>query len=645
MKYKLIPIEERKFHSQKSSPLKHLAKHLNNIVFFLVLSCVIVVSVSFSRKTYHPFDAIKELLFHFFVLLACFFLVVRSILTGTFPIKRNLLYIFVFLYLGYNTLSFALSPYADKAYFINLVLLILFFFVAAASVNSERKYTYLLYAIAFTVAVSSIYGFLHFFGYDYAPFLEVFGPRLIGRRVFSFFGNPNLFAAFLVISLPLLLSGFFTKQRTAKYIFATCIVLAIVSLLLTGTRAALLGSSISIVLFFGISYGKADKKRYLWALSITIILVVAGFLYSSKAKGTGIQLLELRQYWWQTAMKITRDHPLFGTGVGSFNVYYPAYRKKSTEIALGEKIWAQIHDRRIEHAHSEFLEVLSDLGILGFLLFLGILFAFFYKYYSAWDPKKKYLVAGNCCAVMALLIHSLYSQNLRFVFVAMFFWLNLALQSALLPEPKTEEKPTLNAGKIIASLLLLPLLTMVFLGHSLKIFSAEYHAKEGLGFYKTGNYPEAEAHLEQAVENNPQDKPSLYCLGISQYRLEKFAKSKETLLKLIEVDPNFLQSHYWLANNYVRTQDPENAKEEFQQSLSLNDAYGPSYYALGVLSLRENDIQQALDYFERAYDLEGDSTTGNTRTEALRRLIEIHQRLGNKQKAGTYAEKLRELDG
>ena len=448
-----------------------------------------------------------------------------------------------------------------------------------------------------------------------------------------------------MISLPLLLSGFFTKQRTAKYFFATCIVLAIASLLLTGTRAAFLGSSISIVLFLGITYGKADKKRYLWAVSTTIILVVAGFLYSLKATGTGVARLEIRQFYWQNALKIAQDHPLFGTGIGSFNVYYPAYRKKSTEIALGEKIGDQVHELRTEHPHSEFLEVLSDLGILGFLLFLAILFAFFYKYYSTWDPKKKYLIAGNCCAVMGLLIHNLYSQNLRFLFVAMFFWLNLALQSALLPEPKTEEKPTLNAGKIIASLLLLPLLTMVFLGHSLKIFSAETHVKEGLGFYETGNYPEAEAHLEQAVENNPQDKRSHYYLGISQYHLEKFTKSKETLLKLIELDPNFIQSHYWLAGNYYRTQDFENAKEEYQQSLRLNDAYGPSYYALGVLSLHENDIQQALDYFERAYVLEGDSTTENTRTKALRRLIEIHQRLGNKQKAGTYAEKLRELDG
>ena len=114
-----------------------LAQYLNNITFFLILCCLITVSFSFSLETYHPFEAIKELLFHLFVLLIGSFVVVRTLLTSTIPLKKDPLYVLVFLYFCYNAFSFALSPYVDKGYFINLTLLILFFF--AVDILSIRK--------------------------------------------------------------------------------------------------------------------------------------------------------------------------------------------------------------------------------------------------------------------------------------------------------------------------------------------------------------------------------------------------------------------------------------------------------------------------------------------------------------------------
>lgn len=600
--------------------MTYLGNYLNNIAYFFVLCCLIAVSFSVSLETYHPFGAIKELLFHLFVLLAGSFIVVRAILTSTFPLKKDPLYVFAFLYVCYNAFSFALSPYADKVYFINLTLLILFFFIVAVSVNSEQKISYLLYTIAFIVGISSIYGIFQFYGYDYAPFVNYFRRTLATHtRVYAFFGNPNIFAAILVMSLPLLLAGFLTKQRVARYLLGTCTLLAIASLLLTGTRTALLGASISVVLFWVIGYGKAHKKRYLWAVSTTVVLIVAGFFYTATVP-LGSPALDLRKYWWQNTFEIVRDYPLLGTGVGSFNVYYPAHRKRSMDIALGFDTGPE---SRQEHAHNEFLEILSDLGILGFLLFGGVLFTFFHNYYVQWDPKNKYLVAGNCSALIGIIVHNLYSQNLRFVCVALFFWLNLALQSALLSEPKTEEKTTLNAGRIIASLLLLSLPIMIFFNHSIKIYSDDFYLQKGLSFFGAQDFQTAGAHFKKAAENNPQDKFALSHLAMSQFRLEKFPESKDTLRKLIQLDPNYPGSHYWLANNYFMTQDFEKAKAEYQEALRVDDVFGPSYYDLGLIAVAENDIQQALDYFEQAQKF------GNERLRA---------------NASNYLEKLRELN-
>ena len=599
--------------------MKAVDEYLNDVVFLSVLCCVISVSFAFSIETHKPFEAIKELLFHFFVLFAGFFLCARAVLTNTGPVKKDLLYVFVISYLCYNLLSFVLSPYADRVYFINLVLLILFFFVASISINSETKYAYVLYAVAFVVGLSSIYGFFQLFGYDLDPFVNTFQRGYGNRRAHSFFGNPNTFAAVLVSTLPLVLCGVFTKQGVARCILAICFLFGVGGLLSTNTRAAFLGSSISIILFFVISYGNANKERYLWVVSTTVVLVVAGFLFTATmTEGT----LGSRKIWWRNTLEIVQDYPLFGTGVGTFNVYYPAYRQQSSDVEF-ENAQGYPPGVRLEHAHNEFLELLSDLGVVGLFLFLGILCAFFYKYYVNWDPKKKYLIAGNTCAVMGLLIHNLYSQNLRFVFVAMFFWLNLALQPALESKSRLEGKSTFNGGKVMGVFLLLPLMTMIFLNHSLKVYSADHYFMEGVAFFKARDFRTAETYFTQALDNYPQDKWSLYHLGISQLYLEKLPESKKNLLKLIQLDPNFLQSHYWLANNYFMSQDFEKAKAEYQEALRENDAFGPSYYDLGLIAVRENDIQQAIDYFKRAQEF------GDVRV---------------RQEASNYIDQLRELN-
>jgi O-antigen ligase len=617
-----------------------LGEHLNSAIYVLVLCCVLIVSFAVSFQTHHPFAPVKETLFHLFALLVCFLLLVRSTLTNTLPIGKNPLHVLVLLYLVYNAFSFALFPYSDKIYFVDLTLLTVFFFAVAHSVNSETKYGYFLDALILIVVVSSVYGFLQFFGYEFGSFGEdSFGERGLGIRVFSFFGNPNFFASVLITSLPLLLTGFFTKQGARKSFFGISIVLGIVSLGLTGTRAAMAAFAVSILLFFVLTY-TGRKRIYFWATGMTLILLTAGFLYSLKVTVTGFEGLQFRQRLWQGALDIAQDHPLFGTGVGSFAVYFPAYSKKSDTLAWG----GDSHERTDPHAHNEFLEILSDLGIPGFLLFAGILFAFLHNYYAIWNPEKKYLIAGNCCAVIAILAQSLYSVNLRFLFIAMFLWLCLGLQSALMDQPRAAAKATFSAGKIIACLLPLPLFVTFFFTHSLARYSVEYHLKNGLVFYANKDYRQAKENYKKALESNPEHRWTLYFIGVSEYRLEQFAQSKETMLKLIQIDPNFLQSHYWLANCYYMLEDYENAKKEFRRSLKVNNIYGPSHYGLGLIALLEGKSQKALNSFERAYTLEGDPTTELNRLKALERLIEINESLENWDKARFYTHKLRELE-
>lgn len=69
---------------------------------------------------------------------------------------------------------------------------------------------------------------------------------------------------------------------------------------------------------------------------------------------------EQREQMFETARNITRDYPLFGTGVGSFDALFQLYRSSS------EEYWpAQLHN--------DWLETLMTFGWLGSALLWGVL--------------------------------------------------------------------------------------------------------------------------------------------------------------------------------------------------------------------------------------------------------------------------------
>jgi O-antigen ligase len=66
-----------------------------------------------------------------------------------------------------------------------------------------------------------------------------------------------------------------------------------------------------------------------------------------------------RVHAWTVAARINADKPLLGSGAGTFRVAWPLY--------------APPEARRAFEAHNVFLQVLAELGWIGFFLFLGFI--------------------------------------------------------------------------------------------------------------------------------------------------------------------------------------------------------------------------------------------------------------------------------
>ena len=128
-------------------------------------------------------------------------------------------------------------------------------------------------------------------------------------------------------------------------------------------------------------------------------------------------LHEERPTFWTHSLKIISDYPLMGTGLGTFGALTPILERESVP-------------RAIVHAHNDYLEYLSELGLIGFLLFFGGIFYIVVVSFITWRKRRhrevKGLALGGVISLICILTHSLTDFNLQIP-------ANMVLFSVVLP--------------------------------------------------------------------------------------------------------------------------------------------------------------------------------------------------------------------
>lgn len=193
------------------------------------------------------------------------------------------------------------------------------------------------------------------------------------------FGNKSLSTVFLFFLL--ILNTFFYKHNKNKNIFWGLAALLAILLLLLQTRTVYLAAAVA--LFVGIAafwiggrtaMGEHRLPRYWWAYTLGIFLVASFGIW--KAGGTLGERLnpsawldsgtaaERRFVWYKTDL-LNQEYPLLGVGNGSWKLKFPAhnlrggYRLEELQVSF-------------TRAHNDYLEIRSELGWIGILLFCAL---------------------------------------------------------------------------------------------------------------------------------------------------------------------------------------------------------------------------------------------------------------------------------
>ncbi len=453
-----------------------------------------------------------------------------------------------------------------------------------------------------------------------------------GTRVFSTFGNPNFYAAFLVLTAPLILAFIFkTRSQVNRVLFSLLFLTDIISLFVTGSKGGWLGIAGALFFFslFMIKYAITDRrvKTYLAVFTLLALLVsVLGvYQYSRKREDS----IRFRLLTWRSTIEMIKLHPIIGNGLGSFRLIYPAYRDKEIFRIEGR------HQTETQHPENEYLEIANDEGIVGILLFLWLVWTVLRRGLARLDEYKAradlpiksnktappppsyqvYYLAGFMAGWLGLLSHNLFCVNLRFVSSGFFLWLFLGVINGARPDDAcapTQPRPTSLASRGGSGLLktMIIILTALSIVLYARFFLADDHHNIGIYYSKMHAWDDAIAEYEASIRLNPFFVMSRYFLGNvynDRWQQGDDQRALEKYDEVIKMAPNYVMVHYQRGIVYMKTQKYRESVEEFQQALQLDPVYPQTYFRLGLIYINTQQLDKALDNFAQAARLEPNS--------------------------------------
>ena len=246
-------------------------------------------------------------------------------------------------------------------------------------------------------------------------------------RAAGFFGHPMTFAGYLCIYLPVFLVGFFEKEIFGRWnwLSGAVFICGCAALLFNGTRGAWLALA-PVILLLAIYY-MLKNKRFMITGLIFLLALSAGLSQSEQfvyrintITDSKYQSNTERLLIWNSAFNMFKDNTVLGVGLGQYTYNYQH-----------KYISPEAKEPKLGHAHNNFMQMLAENGIIGFLSFT-VLFG-----YLILSNIKRFLRNRSPYALIisasaaALLLQGLTEYNFGNSAVVKCFWLVIGCLAVL----------------------------------------------------------------------------------------------------------------------------------------------------------------------------------------------------------------------
>jgi O-antigen ligase len=274
---------------------------------------------------------------------------------------------------------------------------VLVFYLMVNHITTEQRATTLVRVLIATTTVMALYGL---------------SQSLTHGIDFRARGTMSIYMTFagLLMLVHLMAVGqilFRTHRRQLVWTIPALLLITI-ALLMTQTRSAWCGLIAGCFVILGLR-----KKVLLLAVPLAALGVLLLVPQTIKIRALSIAdrreiTAQERLSMWSSGIRIIRDHPWTGIGLGAMTRIYPQYKEPDSPVDP---------KRRIGHLHNNIIQVAAERGLLGLACWLWIWGAYGYRtwrIYERLEPEHrqaKALVVGSLASVIGFHVEGLFEYT------------------------------------------------------------------------------------------------------------------------------------------------------------------------------------------------------------------------------------------
>ncbi|MBI3234370.1 MAG: O-antigen ligase family protein [Bacteroidetes bacterium] len=329
-------------------------------------------------------------------------------------------------------------PLVSFKYFLSRsFFILLFYFMLIQIFRENKKIKTFMWLYIIPLGMVIIYAFVNHYDYN-------FDQRASYGIAQPYYVNHGIYAAAIAMYIPFLWYVF-TKPRTFNYsIFQQSMIGIVFLLFMAGltysyTRAAW----ISVLAAACVGSALAFRFKFSTYFFGAILLIIGAFsiqdsiekalrknktvssdnfeqhvksIYNVKNDDSNLERINR----WMCALRMFEDHPILGFGPGTYMFEYAPYQKAKEMTKISTNM------ATLGNCHSEYLQPLAEIGLIGFLSWIGLIITMIATsikiYYRDKDAQNRLLVLSAMLGLITYFVHGTLNNYIELDKSAVFVW-------------------------------------------------------------------------------------------------------------------------------------------------------------------------------------------------------------------------------
>ena len=429
------------------------------------------------------------------------------------------------------------------------------------------------------------------------------------------FGNKNFLSSILFFCIPFYFIGLLMSKKV-RFISFVAIIITVVLLILLRTRVVLIALSVYFLLVFIHEIkNRFSKKigRWLLVVFITTISSVIYFFsciktnFSDFPETTSMYFKRLfssytllsRVEYWKQSIYMIQDNFLSGVGLGNWMIAYPKYGLYNFQDS------SIINSRTIiANPHNDFLHVFSEIGLFGFLCYLGLFFIIIYQAIiltkNKVNPTEKKKVIYLLFFVFCYLIIAFFDFPLSRIEHQILLMVVFSIVSSkyLL----SRETKIYKLSPYLFFTFFFSFLTYIIIITASAI-SGEKHIAKALDLEKKLDYETSILEFKKANTSfsiiDTYGFPNDWHIAKETYYKENFEESLEYFKNAYKRNPYNIIIINDLASTYIKNNDTKNAIKHYKEALNISPNYEDARINLAATYFNIGEYNTAFETIDK----------------------------------------------